>query len=307
MNPENNYKSMLVEKLHLRQMWNSFRYYIKGLYQNIDKHNGLLFSGGLSFSLFTCILPLILIIFSLIGILLDQPKILNYVRNAIDTMIPYGSSAEIIKEVIFNRIHEFRIFKTLSGSLGIFGLFFAASGLFGAMRTILHTIFDITETKNILIDKLRDFGMVLLVVAFFLLFMGLLPAVDIVTSLINNLDIPAISVVKGVLTPFISILISSVSFVIIFIMFSLIYYLIPYGRLPWKVIFLGAFWSSFLWLIAKEIFGYYITHAMLLTRVYGTYVFIVVSALWIYYSSLVFIVGAEIASLYHQKKIKKEK
>ncbi|MBN2365411.1 MAG: YihY/virulence factor BrkB family protein [Calditrichaeota bacterium] len=302
-----NLKSVLIEKICLRKIWDSFRYYITGLYKHIDAHNDLLFSGGLSFSLFTCILPLILIVFSLIGILLEQPGVLNYVRDIIDTMIPYGSSAEVIKEVIFSRINEFRIFKTISGSLGIFGLFFAASGLFGAMRTILHTIFGIKETKNILVDKLRDFGMVLVVVSFFLLFMGILPAVDIIINLLSKSDLAFLSIIRGFLSSLISIIVSSISFLLVFFMFSLIYYLIPYGQLPWKVIFVGAFWAAFLWIIAKELFGYYVTHAMLLTRVYGTYLFIVVSALWIYYSSFIFILGAEIASLYQEKKLQEQK
>jgi membrane protein len=87
-------------------------------------------------------------------------------------------------------------------------------------------------------------------------------------------------------------------------MFLGIYYFIPSGRLQTKMVFLSTFWASFLWLVAKELFGYYISHAALLNRIYGTYIFVVIVALWIYYSSLILIIGAEIGQLYKDRRKK---
>jgi len=40
-----------------------------------------------------------------------------------------------------------------------------------------------------------------------------------------------------------------------------------------------------------------------LNRIYGTYALIVVVAFWIYYSSILFLVGAEIGQLYRERRI----
>ena len=197
---------------------------------------------------------------------------------------------------------EFRIFKTLSGSLGIIGLFFAASGLFSSMRTILNLVFKISENKRFYINKLRDFGMVLLVVAFFLVSIAILPALDFIPPLLQKLELEQFNLFDTFFSSFISVTISLLSFLIIFFMFFLLYYLLPYGRIPAKVVLISAFWTSFFWFVAKELFGYYIAHAALLSKIYGTYVFLVIVAFWIYYSSLIFIIGAEIGQLYKEQK-----
>ncbi len=294
--------SSFLKKLKPDRIKESFLYYLKGLYHNADEHNIFLFSGGLSFSMFTCILPMLLIVFSIIGVLLEKPGIMNPVQNFIDTIIPYSQTADEIKVVILDRINEFRIFKTVSGSIGIVGLFFAASGLFGSMRTILHIIYGIKETSNMVVNKLKDFTMIIVVVVFFLASMAIFPALTIAVHILTNINIPYLAFINNFITTFVSYVISGFSFVVIFLMLFLIYYLVPFKHLPFRVVLLSAFWAAFLWAIAKELFGYYITHAVFLTRVYGTYLFIVVLALWVYYSSFVFILGAEIGNLYHVRK-----
>jgi membrane protein len=84
-------------------------------------------------------------------------------------------------------------------------------------------------------------------------------------------------------------------------MFSIIYYLIPYERLGIGVVIVSAFWATLLWEIAKQAFGYYVTNVATIGRIYGAYVMIVVVAFWIYYSSIVFVLGAEIGQLYRER------
>ena len=295
----------VFKKLEIKSVFQSIGYYLKGLYHRAGEHHIFLFSGGLSFSVFTCILPLILILFSIFGILLDIQVVRHQINTFIDTLIPYQDPANFIKEIIFGRVEEFRIFKTISGSLGIIGLFFAASGLFSSIRTILNTAYKVTETKWFYIDKIRDIGMVLLVTAFFLLSMAILPALDIIPALLEKLELNHIEYFQAFFSTFLSVLMSVFSLLIIYLLFFLVYYLLPYGQQPFKVVALSAFWAALLWLLAKELFGLYITHAALLSKIYGAYVFLVILVLWIYYSSLVLIIGAELGQLYKERKDEK--
>ncbi len=63
----------------------------------------------------------------------------------------------------------------------------------------------------------------------------------------------------------------------------------------------SALMATIFWEIARQIFGYYLAHAAALDRVYGAYLFLVAVVLWIYYSSLMFILGAEIGQLYRER------
>ena len=85
-------------------------------------------------------------------------------------------------------------------------------------------------------------------------------------------------------------------------MFFILYNLIPNKRLGFKTPAVGAFWATLLWVIAKEIFGYYITHLASLKKIYGTYMLFAVITFWLYYSSIVFLIGAQIAQLYRMRK-----
>ncbi|MEJ2637060.1 MAG: YihY/virulence factor BrkB family protein [Calditrichia bacterium] len=286
----------------LRKFKVRLKYYFSGLYHRVDSNHGFLMASGLTFSIFTCIVPLVLVIFSIVGILLESPHIKDQIIRLIETVVPYQKSSHYIEEVILDRLNQFRIFRTFTGSLGIFGLLFAASGLFSSMTTILNTIFKITEGKNIIVSKLRDFKLVGLVVLFFILYVLILPLLNIAVSFVNK-----IGILSHFYQIFASVILAFISFVLIFTIFFWIYYYIPYQKLGKKVVALSALWSAVLWEIAKEVFGYYIAHAVTLNRVYGTYVFIVVIAFWIYYSSVVFIIGAEIGQLYRERKERRAK
>ncbi|GAB4374476.1 MAG: YihY/virulence factor BrkB family protein [Calditrichia bacterium] len=278
------------------------RYYLTGLYHRLDDHHVFLMGGGLTFSLFTCLLPLVLIIFYLMGILVDSPRISEKIVALIDLLMPYQKSSDVLKGIILSRINEFRIFKTLSGIIGGIGIFFAASGLFSTLRTILNSIFRVDRGKSMVVGKLRDFGMVIFIVLFLFIMYALLPAVDILISLINKipfLNLPQIEIVTKQMA---STAVSLFSFVIVFFLFFSLYYLIPYEKLSRKVVGLSALFAAVFWSIAKELYGIYVVHAANLNRIYGAYVFIVVSAFWIYYSSVIFIIGAEIGQLYRENR-----
>ena len=69
-----------------------------------------------------------------------------------------------------------------------------------------------------------------------------------------------------------------------------------------KVVFISAFWAALLWELAKKLFGFYIFHFASLNKIYGAYVFVIIAAFWIYYSSIIFIIGAEIGQLFRERK-----
>ena len=58
--------------------------------------------------------------------------------------------------------------------------------------------------------------------------------------------------------------------------------------------FVGAFWAALLWETAKQLFGFYLYNFAAFGKIYGAYALVVVVAFWIFYASIVFIIGAEI-------------
>jgi len=274
------------------------RHYVGGLYHRFDEHHIFLFSSGLSFSIIVCIIPLLLVIFSVLGGLLERPSVAKEIEAFIDRTVPYETYAAKVKEIAFARVEEFKMHRTLAGWLGAIGLLFAASGLFSSMRTVLDTVFRKERKSSVLVGKLHDLGLVLLVLVFFILWTAILPALGIIERAATHVE----SLKRFDLGGLAKFAFFGASFVVLWIGFYLVYLAVPHRRPPQRVLLLSAFTAAVLWNLAERLFGYYITHIVSFSRVYGTYSFLLVVAFWLYYSSMVFIVGAEVGQLYRERR-----
>jgi membrane protein len=277
------------------------RHYAVGLYWKINEHHVFLLAGGLAFSLFVCIIPFVLIIFAVLGMVLETSSLQREITSYVDTFIPYQEYASYAKQVIVSRLDEFRVYKNIAGYVGIAGLLFAASGLFSSMRTVLNRVFQVDTSKHVVIAKLRDIGMIFLVLLFFLVSTLSLPLLEVLKDMAHKIEFLNQFRLTFVENLFFRVL----SFSIVFLVFSTLYSLIPYSRPGTRVTAVSALAASILWEIAKQAFGFYITNFASLKRFYGTYVLLIVLAFWIYYSSLTFILGAEIGQLYRERRLQK--
>ena len=288
--------------LHLipssRKIKDFLKHYFGGLYNRIDDHHVLLLAGGLAFSLFVCIIPFVLIIFAVLGNFLDSEAVQFQISTLIDTIIPYGEYSDFVKKIIFERIDEFIEYKTIAGIIGGFGLLFAASGLFSSMRTILNKVFGVETDVNVIMGKLRDFGLVFMVLLIFFATTILMPFINIIFQFAYTFKFLAF-----LQTGFFEhLLLSLFSLLLIYIVFTILYLAVPVKKVGKKAVFVSALWAAILWEAAKQLFGIYISNYAAYGKIYGAYALVVVVAFWIYYSSVVFIIGAEIGRLYYERK-----
>jgi membrane protein len=285
---------------HRRIGW-FMKYYFTGIYKRTDQHHLFLFAAGLAFSLLICIMPFILLLISLVGNLLANESISNQLSSFIDTVIPYSGYADFVNGVVSNRIEEIKNYKNVAGYIGLVGLLFAASGFFATLRTILNRAFEVTESRHFVIGKLRDFGMILLLAFGFLVATIILPfweaLIDAIPT-IANIPFLKADIMRNVLS-----LLSSP--ILLFLLFFVFYNFIPYDRMNKKVVAVSALWATMLWSFAETLFGYFLVNFASFKRIYGAYVFVIVVVFWIYYSSIVFILGAHIGQLYKLRKIEK--
>ena len=283
----------------MRSLWRAVRYYAVGLYRRGDDDHIFLLAGGLAFSLLVCIVPFMLILFSAAGLVLEKPSVAQALNDYIDAAIPYPEQAQAVKDVVFERIDEFTLYKTVAGVVGFIGLFLASSGLFSSMRTILNQVFRIESSVSILVSKLRDFALVLAVLVYFLVSTAFLPSLEVLGNLsgkIPFLEETDLSVLDDLT-------VETAGFVAALLGFYVLYRLVPSRMPPRRVAFVSAVTTAILWQIAKLLFGFYLANAVTFQRVYGAYMFFVAGVIWIYYSSAVFIIGAEIGRLAHDRTL----
>lgn len=291
---------LTIWKKYLKRIWEFLSYYLGGLIDRADQHHIFLMSGGLSFSIFVCILPMILIVFAIIGSVLEKPSIAEDINTFIDKAIPYEDYATYAKDLVSSRVHEFKLYKSLAGILGMIGLLIASSGLFSSMRTILNSIYKVHSGRSIYVSKLRDVGLVLLVIVYFLLSTTVLPTFGIVENLSDRVGAFSGFTLTGVA----DVALEVVSFTIILIAFFILYFFIPERRAPKRAL-VSAIVAAVLWKTAEYLFGYYITNVASFKRIYGAYSLLIVIAFWLYYTSLVFLVAGEIGQLFRERRDKR--
>lgn len=282
------FRSRIVRRFLL-----TIRHYLIQLYHRADEHHIFLMCGGLAFSLFACVIPLMLILFSVLGIMFQKTSIESEINTFIERAIPYQVYADFIREVIVKRVEEFKLYKNIAGVLGVGGLLIAATSLFSSMRTVLDKAFRIPEPEPMLMGKARDLGLLAIVIAYFLLSTTILPAWEVISKFANR-----VAVLQAVRFQVVEdIILGAAAFILIWTAFYIIYFLVPYVRQPRRVIMISSLSAAIMWEVAKQIFGFYITNFATLKMIYGAYALAVVSAFWIYYTAIVFILGAEIGQI----------
>ena len=286
---------------HLRPQWQKtgafLKHYFGGLYIRMDQHHLFLFSGGLAFSLFTCIIPLILIVFWILGNFLSSEEMELQIITFINTVIPYSEYADFVKQIIFSRVEEVIEFKNVAGLLGFAGLAFAASGFFSSMRTVLNKINGVDIEINIFIGKLRDFLVILVAILLFFASILALPLLELFKSIADST--PYLQFFNHPI--FQQLFTILVSIFIMLVLMYLFYSFIPTSKIKHRSALVGALWASLFWVGMKVLFGYYLSHFQTWGRIYGAYTLVIVIAFWIYYTAAVFILGAEIGKLFDER------
>lgn len=238
-----------------------------------------------------------LIIFWLLGKFLNSVEVELQIMTIIDTLIPYETYANFVKEIIFQRVEEVVEYRNIAGWVGIIGLFFAASGFASSLRTVLNKVNGRDLDMNMFLGKLRDFLVIIIIVLVFLVLMLLLPILDFLVSFAQAT--PYLQVFNQPI--FQRVFTASFSFFVMFFMFAVLYKFMPIVKIHKRSVAVGAMWASIFWVTAKVLFGMYLSNFTTFSRIYGAYALGIVVAFWIYYSAAVFILGAEIGKLFDER------
>ena len=95
--------------------------------------------------------------------------------------------------------------------------------------------------------------------------------------------------------------------IIIFIVFIVLYSVAPNVKTKLKSVLPGAVFTSIIWLAGSFGFGWYISNFGNYSKTYGSIAGIIILLLWLYITSFIIIVGAEINAIIHQRSVIKGK
>lgn len=275
----------------------TFLYYIKNLIEKFDNDHVWVLASGISFNLLICLIPFVLIILTILGIYLDSEVVNERFIRYLDSVIPLpGQYKERAIFELIERTKELTSNKFVTGAIGITGLFWTVSGLFSTMRDVLNRIFRINIDVNFFIGKLKDFGLVILSVVLFLTSMAITSGVQLAEDYWSAVFGEALTLTLfQKLVPFV------IGLTVTFMLFYVLYALVPHWKINYKVVLFSSLVASIFFEALKYLFAVYVLKFANFGRIYGTYATIVISIFYIYYVSVIFVIGAELGEIYSRR------
>lgn len=245
------------------------------------KHNCLNMAAAISFYAIFSLLPLVFLVFSLIGFFLGAKpwlflRIIDFVRQS----LPYLSD-NIVKD-IRGLINNRKVF----GWLGVVTLIWSAEFVILAVRDAMDHIFGNIRKMGFLKTRLVVWGVFLIWSGVILISIGLTVAAEIV----DKMKISAVGmdisyyIVKSITFKYF------LPFLLMLIAVASVFKIMAGDRITIKHAFLGSAIFSVLWEGAKHTFALYIAY---FGTFYGSISALMILLLWIYYSAVIFLLSAE--------------
>ena len=263
-----------------------FRYFKRLVRKYFDDRCQILASSIAFYSILS-IFPALLILISFSGVVINRFSIQANILSFVEDRIPiiYGFVDNNITSIVANR-----------ASIGVIGfviLFFTATYVFDSIQYALNKIFRTDTHRKYWKQKLYGFLIV------FLIFVIIVTTFSLSTGLfyLSNNIIRAMDIEAAISTVLLKILSVAIGILFNFLIFTLIYYFGTNKRISLRQIYRGALTIAFGWEGVKYIFVIYIDRVANYQLAYGSIGSVIAFLLWVYISSMIMLLGAEINSL----------
>ncbi|TIN17885.1 MAG: YihY/virulence factor BrkB family protein [Mesorhizobium sp.] len=252
--------------------------------------NALSHGAAMAFYAATSLAPILLIVVAIAGLVFGHDAAQLALSAQISGLMG-PESADLLQTALESA--SSKLYGTWAAIIGLVTLLVAASGVFGEMQQSLNTIWKVEPQSNSLSRLVRARAASLGLVAA----LGFL----LLVSLIASAAISALSDFINAHLPFGTIILSGingiVSFALISVMFAAIYKVLPDRTLEWRDVGIGAVVTAALFTLGKSLIGWYIGTSATASS-YGAAGGLLVILLWVYYSSEIFLLGAELTRAY---------
>ena len=274
------------------------REFLRRLAEKCDDDEIFFMAGAIAFNLVLALFPLVVLGIGIAGFVLPRfgdPT--EYIVSLLTGNLPQGAGLDLdaLVETLIEGLLAGRIGYTIVGSLF---LLWVATRLSGSIRVALREIFDIGFKRNPVYGKLFDIAAVLIGVMLLTLNLGVTVVIEATVDLgvtVFGLNATTISVAERLLG-------LGISFVSIWILLFFLYRFVPARQISSRTAIIAATFSAVAHESFKFGFSWYATEVANYGSTLGNLATVAVLFFWIYYESLVFILGGEVAQVSTMRK-----
>jgi len=268
---------------------------------NADKAPRL--AAAISFTTIFAIAPFFIIVIAIAGYVVGvtngghghhvvEDKLLGAVTSSAGP-----AAAETVRQMVSASFDKPRQ-SIIAQVVGWITLLFGAAGLFAALQDALNTVWHVEPPKLGIVrairDRLASIGM-LLAIGFLLLVTTVLGAAItfVSTYVAQSLPFPGAGIVFGLVNWVISV-------AIVTLLFALIYKYLPDAQIEWRDVRTGALVTALAFTLGQALIALYLGRTGVASA-YGAAGALLALLLWVYYSSMILLFGAEFTCVYAEK------
>jgi membrane protein len=234
--------------------------------------------------------PLLLIAVAMAGVFLGQEAAQGQISGQLGRF--FGPQMAKSLEEMIQAAHKPKS-GTLATIVGVITLMLGASGLFGQLKDALNTIWNVEPKKaggimGFVKERFLSMAMVLGI--------GFLLLITLVFDAVIAAMGPMLERLIGG-EAIVHVLSLLLSFVIATVLFAAIFRILPDLRIAWKDVWLGAVFTSLLFVLGKWGLGLYLGKAAV-GSAYGAAGSLVILLVWVYWSAQILFFGAEFTQVY---------
>jgi membrane protein len=245
---------------------------------------------AIAFYTATSFAPVILIVIAIAGLVYGQEAAQGAIANQLGDLMGKQTS-DLLQTAVASSKNKSSGF--LAAAIGIITLIVTASGVFGEMQAALNKIWKAepagTTVGRLVRARAKSLGLVAA--------LGFL----LVVSLAVSAALTAFAARINAALPFGGTILSAlnvlVSLALISFLFAAVFKVLPDRDLEWRDVALGAIITALLFIAGKSLIGWYIGSSAVAST-YGAAGGLIVLLLWVYYTSQIFLFGAELARAY---------
>lgn len=265
----------------LRRVWDV----IKSTFSGFMEDEALLLSASLAFYTALSLAPLLLIAVWVLSLVYSGEAADQAIQRAEEAGGP--QAGQVVRTVLGNAHQKGQ--SIAAAIIGFATLLFSASGVFGQLQYSLNRVWNVRPKADApWYDWFRKRLWTLVMMAVIGAILLTSVAASAVLSVVRH-------TMEGVIRwPWLwSSLNLAVPFFIFILLFAMIYKILPDVQIRWSNVWWGAAITAILFTIGKYLIGWYIGRGTT-TSVYGAAGSLVALLTWLYYSAIIFFLGAEI-------------
>ena len=257
-------------------------------FKEMSDDDGPHLAAGVAYYTILSLFPLILGLLALASFFISPQTAKDWMMDFFRQNLP--TSTDLLEQNLDN-IYRFR---SVAGLASLVALFWTTSTMLAAISRSVNRAWDIHQDRPFLVQTARHIAMALATGLLMLLAVAVAAGRAFIDDLVPGAveEIPFLqSIGSMVITSFLS-------FLLALMVFSMIYKYMPNTRTYWSYILPGAILAASLFEVAKQAFIIYLNNFVSYQQIYGSLASVIILLVWIYFSALILVIGAEFSSEY---------